>query len=448
MRERKLLLLAMSGVRVKNEALRALGLTLPGFVERSRVIASLPSLSLLVLAAHTPPHWQVEYREIDQLDDRAAETIAAGGYDLVAVTSLTARILETYALADRLRAAGIPVVLGGLHVSALPAEAAAHADAVVRGEGEAVWEELLRDFEAGRLRPLYSSLETPGRPFSLDCARVPRYDLLDIRRYNRLTLQTTRGCPLHCSFCAASRTISAYKRKPIPQVRRELEAILAVWPRPFIELADDNTFVDKRWSRELVKLFREYRLRWFTETDLSVADDPELLELLAGSGCAQVLIGLESAQRESLDRLDSRNWKERRWESYGEKIRRIQSAGISVNGCFILGLDGDGPEVFDRTRDWVLASDLAEVQITLLTPFPGTALYERYRREGRLLKEVFWDECTLFDVTYRPARMSPQELEQGFHGLMRELYSEENAAIRRRRFQQCVRQAGQERTGR
>jgi radical SAM superfamily enzyme YgiQ (UPF0313 family) len=441
----RLLLLAMSGVRVRSRELLALGMTLPGFVERSRVIASLPSLSLLILAAHTPPHWDVEYREVDELDDAATSDLLKGRWDLVAISALSARVLEAYALADRLRSAGVPVVLGGLHVSALPEEAMRHADAVVQGEGEPVWPALLRDFEADRLQPLYSTLVPRAPLFPLGDAPVPRYDLLDVSRYNRLTLQTSRGCPLHCSFCAASRTISPYKLKPIPQVRRELEAILALWPRPFIELADDNTFAAPGWSRNLVRLFAEYPLRWFTETDISVADDEALLEALAGSGCAQLLIGLESANRGSLDGADSRNWKHARWESYREKIRKIQSYGISVNGCFILGFDGDGPEVFNETREFVRECDLAEVQITLLTPFPGTSLYHQLRAEGRLQREVFWDECTLFDVTFRPARMTPAELESGFHGLMRDLYSDEESARRKRRFRACARQGSRAR---
>ncbi len=425
----------MSGVRVRDQELLRLGMTLPGFVERSRVIASLPSLGLLAIAATTPAHWEVAYREADEAP--AVE----GRYDLVAISSLSARILETYALADRLRAAGTKIVLGGLHVSALPREAMEHADAVVQGEGEAVWPTLLRDFEEGRLRPLYSSFDPAARAFRLEDAPTPRYDLLDPSRYNRLPLQTTRGCPLDCSFCAASRLISPYRKKPIDQVRRELEAILAIWPRPFIELADDNTFVDKRWGRELARLLSAYPVRWFTETDLSVADDEELLDLLADSGCAQLLIGLESARHESLRGVDGRDWKHSRWEEYAERVRRIQSRGISVNGCFVLGFDGDDTGVFERTLEFVREMGLAEVQVTILTPFPGTSLHEKLAREGRLLSPVYWDRCTLFDTTYRPAGMGVDELEGGFRGLMVKLYSSEETARRKRLFRACVRAA-------
>ena len=436
MKSHRVLLLAMSGVRVKDDELRKLGMTLPGFIDRGQVIASLPSLSLLTLAAHTPEKWETEYREIDELPADAAAGIASDGYDIVAISALTARILEAYEIADQLREAGVTVVMGGLHVTALPEEALAHADAVVVGEAELLWPELLSDFESGTMRSRYSSMDS-ARRFDLARAQVPRYDMLDVDRYNRLTLQTSRGCPLDCEFCGASRLISSYKIKPLGQVRRELEAILSIWPEPFIELADDNTFVSKNWARELARLFAEYPIRWFTETDVSVADDEELLELLALSGCAQVLIGLESVDPDVLDAVDSRGWKRSRLDDYIAKIGKIQSYGITVNGCFILGFDQDDTRVFDRTREFVRASGLAEVQITILTPFPGTALYRRLLSEGRLLKPVFWDSCTLFDVTYHPKRMSADELEDGFRDLMRDLYSPEQSARRKEIRKEC-----------
>ncbi len=420
----------MSGVRVKDRELLELGMTLPGFVERSQVIASLPSLSLLTLASWTPQNWEVKYQEIDEIKPEPLEEIRAFAPDLVAISSFTARILDAYALADQLRAQGICVVLGGLHVSSLPDEAALHADAIVIGEGELAWPNLIRDFENKELRPRYDTRGS-GRGFDLADAKVPSYHLLDVERYNRITLQTTRGCPLDCSFCAASRLISPYKKKPLQLVRKELEEIIKIWKRPFIELADDNSFVDKRWAKSIAELFLDYPLRWFTETDISVADDPKLLELLAKSGCVQMLIGFEAASLSALSHTDSRGWKAGQFEHYRSKIARIQSFGISVNGCFILGFDSDDKDCFLRTREFVHEAGLAEVQVTILTPFPGTELYAKLRREQRLLSDVFWDRCTLFDVVFRPAQMTSAELAEGFRWLMRELYTDERKRERR-----------------
>jgi radical SAM superfamily enzyme YgiQ (UPF0313 family) len=436
MRTHRVLLLAMSGVRVKDEELRQLGMTLPGFIERGHVIASLPSLGLLTLAACTPSNWNVEYREIDEVAGDAAAQIAREDFDVVAISSLTARVFDAYAIADRLRECGVCVIMGGLHASALPQEAMTHADAVVQGEGEAVWARLLDDFAAGQLQKLYSSFTGPRR-VDLAQARVPRYDLLDVTRYNRLTLQTTRGCPLDCAFCGASRLISSYKIKPLHQVRAEIEAILDIWPRPFLELADDNTFVSKSWSRGLARLLAEYPVKWFSETDLSVADDDELLAALAESGCAQLLVGFESIDEAALASVDSRHWKLGQRASYVEKIRKIQSYGISVNGCFIFGFDEDDVGVFERTRAFIDASGLSEVQITILTPFPGTPLYERLQREGRLLRPVFWDACTLFDVTFQPKQMGVEDLRSGFRELMKDVYNREASGRRKAIRKDC-----------
>lgn len=433
----RLLLVAMSGVRVKDKELLSLGMTLPGFVERSKVIASLPSLSLLTVAAYTPENWDVTYREVDDLTQDDVCDAVGNEYDLIGISAFTARILDAYTLADTLRARGCKVVLGGLHVSVLPEEAQMHADSIVVGEAEPVWEALIEDFESGTLKKIYRSRDA-SKPFKLHDARIPRYDLLEIEKYNRITLQTTRGCPIDCSFCAASKLISKYKIKPIDIVRRELEAILSIWQRPFIELADDNTFYDKRWGKELATLFSEYRIRWFTETDISIADHPELLERLAESGCAQLLIGLESAAPASLEGIDVKNWKLKQFDRYHRGLEVIQSFGISVNGCFILGFDTDDTGIFELTEQFISSSDLAEVQITLLTPFPGTQLYKKLQQENRLLEEVFWDRCTLFDATFHPKLMSVDELSSGFRWLMKRLYSEQEYAIRRQKFRQCI----------
>ncbi len=426
------LFLSLSGVRVREAELLKLGMTLPGFVDRGKTIARLPSLGLLTLAALTPPDWEVQYRDVDVLDDATVTELCGAPFGLIAISALTARILDAYALAFRLREAGKNVVIGGLHVSALPDEAAQHADAIVIGEGEAVWPQLLEDYKTGSLRRFYGR-ETRGR-YPFKHAPLPRYELLNPDAYNRLTIQTTRGCPLDCEFCAASRLISTYKHKPLELVQRDLERILEIWPRPFLELADDNTFVNKGWSQDLARLLRRYPVRWFTETDISVADSEELLDLLAESGCVQLLIGLESVAEQSLVGMDSRGWKRGRRTSYLESIEKLQSRGISVNGCFTLGLDEDTPEIFQRTRDFVDESGLSEVQITVMTPFPGTKLYQRLQNEGRLLHDGQWDYYTLFDVTYQPARMSVTDLEQGFAWLMNELYSVKASAQRKEHF--------------
>ena len=297
-------LIAMSGVRAANPELNAVGLTMPGFVERSKVIASLPSLSLLTLAGMTPDRIEVSYHEIADL--RTLEQLPE--CDVAAIASFSAQIKDAYELSDRYRALGVRTVLGGLHVTARPDEAARHADSIVIGEGEIGWPMLLADLEAGRLKPRYA---TDGRSFSLADAPMPRFDLLDMDRYNRITVQTQRGCPWRCEFCAASiRLTPMYKMKPVDKVIAEIREIKRLWPKPFIEFADDNSFVHRRHSKQLLRAVAEERIHWFTESDVSIADDPELLALMREAGCAEVLIGLESPTVDGLNGVElRRNWK-------------------------------------------------------------------------------------------------------------------------------------------
>jgi radical SAM superfamily enzyme YgiQ (UPF0313 family) len=431
-------LIAMSGVRAHNEELTKLGLTLPGFVERNKVIASLPSLGLLTLAGLTPESFDVEYHEIADL--KKGEALPEH-FDLVALSTFTAQLKEAYEVADFYRQRGIPVVMGGITVSSLPAEAKAHCASVVVGEGESLWPQVLQDFANGNLKPFY--IQAPGGEFDLAKAPMPRFELLDPAKYNRITVQTSRGCPHRCEFCASSILLTPrYKVKPVEKVMAEIRAIKRIWPRPFIEFADDNSFVHRQHYKQLMREFARENLRWFTETDIRVAEDIELLGLMRDAGCQQILIGLETPRAASLNGVELKsNWKLRKQDAYKAAIAKIQSYGITVNGCFILGLDGDTPAVFDEVFNFVKESGLYEVQITFLTAFPGTPLYERLRREGRLLKERAWELCTLFDINVRPKNMTVSELQTGFLRLAQQLYSQEETAERRRKFKEALKES-------
>lgn len=431
----KIALIAMSGIRVCDQELLELGLTLPGFVERSRTIASLPSLGLLTLAGMTPPCHRLDYLESEDLPEDPPS-----GYDLVAISTYSAQIGEAYLLADHYRATGTPVVMGGPHVSVLPHEALAHCDAVVVGEGELHWNRLLDDAGAGALEPVYGSL---AEEFDLADSPMPAFHLLDMDRYNRITIQTSRGCPHQCEFCASSVVIAGrYKQKPAEKVLAEIDAVKSIWEHPFIELADDNSFVNRSYWKELLPELAGRRIRFFTETDISVAGDEKLLHLLREAGCAQLLIGLESPVARGLDGIERRtNWKLGQLDHYREAVERIQGAGISVNGCFVLGLDGQGPEIFDQVYRFVLDTALHEVQITIMTAFPGTELYQRLQGEGRLLREGAWETCTLFDVNFTPSDMTADQLRDGFRQMGQKLYNDQFTSWRRREFKKKLRMA-------
>jgi radical SAM superfamily enzyme YgiQ (UPF0313 family) len=422
--------IAMSGTRAYNKELMEFGLTLPGFVERSNVIASLPSLGLLTLAGLTPRHIDIAYHDIPDLEK---STLALNQFDAVAISSFSAQILDAYKIADQFRNIGVKVILGGLHVTALPEEAMQHADAIVLGEGEPLWPKLIDDLEHNRLQKVYDARDIS---YDLSEAPVPRFDLLDPDKYNRITIQTQRGCSFNCEFCASSVRLSKkFKTKPVHKVITELDAIKAIWPKPFIEFADDNTFVNKKHGRELVKALIPKGVKWFTETDISVADDDELLLLMKESGCAQILVGLESPGMNGLNGLELHsNWKMKQFNHYKDAIQKIQDHGITVNGCFVLGLDNTDITSFDQIYDFVKESGLFEVQITIMTAFPGTPLYERLQREDRILDDGNWDKCTLFDVNFKPQNMSASELEMGLRLLAEKLYNKDFTKLRRKKF--------------
>lgn len=424
----KIGLLAMSGLRAHDPKLLELGMTLPGVLERARVLSTLPSLGLLYLAACTPPGHELYYYEAE---GDGKEPAAVYTCDLVAISTFSAQVFEAYAVADRLRRAGVRVAMGGLHVTVQPEEARQHADYIFLGEGERTWPAAVAAIDKDAAPALWDAAQFP--PLDVHALPVPRYDLLANRPYSRFPVQTTRGCPWRCDFCASNVMLSQpYRKRPVADVVRDIQAVREVRKRPFIEFADDNTFVDHSWGKELCRALIPLGLNWFTETDISVGDDAELLELMRTARCRQVLIGLESPDRSALEDVELRaNFKARRSATYLDALRRIQDHGITVNGCFILGLDRHTPDIFAEVLDFAERVPLYDVQITILTPFPGTPLYKRLLAEGRILAPGRWDLCTLFDVNFQPKNMSVDQLREGVYWLASRLYSEEGLMARR-----------------
>ncbi len=423
--------LALSGLRAYDPRLMELGMSLPAVVQRSRIVSAMPSLGLLYLAAVTPKGHELRYFEgVDELQ-LPPEVFSC---DLVALSSLSAQARVAYRVAARLREHGIRVVMGGLHASVEPSEASNHVDAVVVGEGENVWPEMVRAAESGNLAGVWRASEF--EPLDIHRLPVPRYDLLDACRYQRFPVQTSRGCPWRCDFCASGVMLrQKYRRRKVSDIVRDIQSLIQLQSRPFIEFADDNTFVDKEWGKELCRAITPLGIKWFTETDISVADDSELLSLMRRAGCRQVLIGLESPDLESLNGIELKaNFKARRWETCRDAVRRIQQHGITVNGCFILGLDGHDENIFEQVFEMANEIPLFEVQITVLTPFPGTPLYDRLLQEDRLIDPQNWDLCTLFDVNFEPKGMSAEQLRNGLYWLAERLYDPACVARRQQGF--------------
>ncbi|GJM26520.1 MAG: B12-binding domain-containing radical SAM protein [Phycisphaerae bacterium] len=422
-------LVPFTGLRIKEKEMLDLGMSLPSLRNRGADIAHLPALGLLTLAGLTPEHWTQSYHEAEADADGLFDQIVACNPTLVAISALTATINEAYALAKKIRSAGIPVVLGGLHATACPAEVQRHCDAVVVGEGESVWLELLADVEAGTLKSIYQA----SAPFDLGTSPVPRFDLLPPGTRPRMTLQTQRGCPFACDFCGASRLLGPFREKPTAAIENELRAMMQSGSSRLLELADDNTFAGKRDWTQLFELFARYKIRYFTEVDWRIGEDPKLLRALAASGCIQVLVGVESLVHPHT----GMGLKTTSIHRVMDAIASIQAHGIAVTGCFIVGSDGETEQSIDELGAFLLQTDLADIQLTLLTPFPGTALYRRLKKAGRILTDRDWSHYTLFDATYQPDQMSVLELERSFRDLVRHVF-EYNAVTKRARIKEGI----------
>lgn len=428
-------LIAMSGTPLRDQRVMEIVAGSSSLSARLSAVASLPSLALLTVAAVIGDAAEVSYFQCPSLETWQEPS---GQFDLIAVSSYSAQIDEAYELANRYEKRGIPVVLGGPHVSMLPEETLRLGHIACVGEAEMVWKQIIEDAKNGCLKPLYGSLNQIS---DLTKSPVPAFELLDPRLFKRIPIQTSRGCPHRCEFCAASVLLSPkYRQKTIHQVLNEIDYVLERWNRPFIEFVDDNALSDRRYWKTLLTAIRDRNVRWFAECDISIAEDTELLQVMKESGCREVLIGLESPSRGELSGLElNNNWKHKVQKNYLVSIKKIQDHGIRVIGCFILGLDSQSLESVDAIEEFVELSGLFDVQLTLQTAFPGTPLYKRLDQECRLKEKDNWKNCTLFDLNIVPTGSKSEDLQNSFRNLMTALHSNDVSRQRRLRFNSMMR---------
>ncbi len=377
--------------------------------QRTTGRALFPPLSLGVIAALTPGDWDVAIVDeaVEEVDfDRPA--------DLVGITVMTSLAPRAYEISARFREREVPVVLGGIHPTALPGEAVRHADAVVIGEAEGVWSRVLADAARRRLRRFYRSSARPelaGQP-------PPRRDLFRPGAYlTTATVETSRGCPFACEFCSVSRFYGrSYRWRPVSEVVEQVAAL----GQKVVFFVDDNIFGAPARARKLFEALAPLGLTWVGQSSINIARSTELLRLAARSGCRGLFIGLESLVPENLRQVGKSLIN--RVEDYREAISRLQGHGIGVEGAFIFGLDGDDRGVFARTVDFARRIRLAAAQFGILTPFPGTPLRERLEREKRILTSA-WNRYTISNVVFEPAGMPAEVLQRGFDWAYRSFYS-------------------------
>jgi len=375
----------------------------------------VPHLGLLTLAAHFPPEWELTYLEEEYLPlDSAEAQIFAEKYDLVFLTGYDPQAERAYQLAARFRELGEPVVMGGHHASLLPREAARYADAVVIGEGEPVLPQLLNDFKNGCLKPVYQS----QTPYDLTLSPPSRFDLLkNPKLYNKIPLIATRGCPHHCEFCCFPALYGPiFRHKTAAQVVREIQLVQCLIPDPYFSFSDENLLADHGFAKNLLKALIPLEIEWECYCDIGIARDEELLTLLRDSGCRLVQVGLETLSPQTLAQVEF--WKSEQVAGYREAIKKIQQF-VPFMGMFIVGLDGDTPEIFSQLRDFITQTRMAEMDFAILTPMPGTPLFSRLEREGRILSRD-WKRYNWFRANFQPLAMTPAELEGGILRLFQE----------------------------
>ncbi|MEE9614243.1 MAG: radical SAM protein [Thermodesulfobacteriota bacterium] len=378
--------------------------------------AGFVRIGLPTVASLTPDDWDVEI-----LDSRVTPVDYDAKVDMVGITGFTSEIPHAYSVADGFRKKGVTVVMGGVHVSAVPDEALTHADSVVIGEAELVWETLLREFERGELKPTYKSEKMPemgGWP-------TPSMELLDRGMYASgfNTIQATRGCPFDCDYCAV--TVFFGRKFRVRPVKEVIDQVRKFDSKHFYFL-DDNIAGNPKYAKELFRQLIPLKRTWGSQAAITMAKDPELLDLYAKSGGKFAYIGFESLSEKNLARMH-KSWNSP--EGYGEAIRKIHAAGIGVVGGFIFGLDDDDKSVFKSTFDFIMENNLTAAHFNILTPLPGTRLYDDLEKEGRIIDRD-WARYNMIEIVYRPVCMSAEELMDGYNWINRNLYSWKNVLKR------------------
>jgi radical SAM superfamily enzyme YgiQ (UPF0313 family) len=369
-----------------------------------------PTLALTTLAALTPPDWEVSIS-----DESVEEIDFQDPADLIAISAMTPLAPRAYELADQFRRAGAKVVLGGYHPTYLPEEALQHADAVGIGEAEGFWPELLADFQNGRLKQEYKSESRPSRwgwP-------LPRRELIKDKPYFFTnTLQTTRGCPFNCEFCAVTTFYGhTYRSRPLNEVEAEIRTLEG--SVNYLVFVDDNIVGNRKYAKDLFTTLIPYRKRWVSHATLNLVRDDELLALCAKSGCRGLFIGFESLSEANLKEIGK---SVNKVAEYEEAVKRLHDVGIGIEGSFVVGYDEDEASVFPRLVEFVRKTRLDGAHLFIRTPFPGTRLHAKLEGEGKIF-EKDWSKYDLSHVVFTPKKMSPEALQEGFYSAYREIYS-------------------------
>lgn len=396
-------------------------------------IYRLADLTLLTLAGRLPAGMEAIHHD----EDVDGLLTGAEKFDLVYINAKSQQSPRAYEISRLFREHGVATVIGGTHVSAVPEDGQGRADTLILGEEDLAFDRMIADFRrAGRsgLQAIYRMEEF----LNLNASPAPRYDLLNTKNYAMLPIQATRGCPHACRFCYS--TAFAGKRlrhKPVAAVLAEIAAIKQQEPHPSLFFMDDNMLSDRQYAIPLLAALADTGVRWCTFTDISFAHDERILERLVPAGCSEVLIGFETVTPAAMNQVSE--FKRRELAGYGDSIRRIQEAGIGVIGSFVVGFDEDTPAVFDHLLEFIETNMLHEISISILTPYPGTELFQRFLEDGRLTSLDYGRYSDLsWNVNFKPRQMTVEQIHEGIRGLLDRVYSPEMNRRRLRHFKDLV----------
>lgn len=369
-------------------------------------------LALSTLAALTPVDIEISITDENVEPINFDEKI-----DLVGVTFNVSGVTRAYEISNEYQKRGVTVVLGGFYTSMLPKEAIKHADAIVIGEAEEIWEQLIRDFQNGKLQTIYQTT----KHCDLKTSPIPRWELLKSKYYHYHSLQITRGCPFDCDYCSVTYLLGGtYRYKPIENVIKEIEHLQKIDKSKLIFFVDDNIASNRIYTKELCKALIPFNIRWYSQAPITVAKDEEMLELMHKSGCRELFIGFESLSQESLEAMGK--GKINKVDDYEKSIATIYSHGISIFGSFMLGGECDDETIFQRTVDFINHNYISFSLINIVVPPPGTRLFQRLDKERRILHKD-WSKYSGEYVCFKPNLMTPEQLQRGFNKVLREIYS-------------------------
>ncbi len=362
---------------------------------------AMEPLCFAILKSLTPDEVETAF-----YDERLEPVPVDEDTDLVAMTVETYTARRAYQIADAYRRKGVPVVMGGYHPTFLPDEGLEHADAVVKGDAEGVWHHLLADAQNGGLQKVYESPEFPEL-----AGLMPDRSIFAGKKYAPTGLvQYGRGCKFNCSFCSIRAFYgSNLRQRPVEEVIEDIRRS----GKRHIFIVDDNIFVDVDRAKALFEALIPLNIKWSCQVSIDVARDPELVDLMARSGCISALIGFESLHPDSLKEM-KKGWNVK-WQSYDESIAVFQNAGIMIYGTFVFGCDHDTVDDFDAAVEFSIRHRFVLANFNPLTPTPGAPLFDRMQKEGRLLHDKWWldPDFKYGDATLRPNGMTAEELTRG-----------------------------------